>query len=150
MTKDNDLLLNMLQEKKISEAEFKLLSSAIDKKPSWKDQLFTLLINPFHKIAGFYALAAGMAIIVLMSALGVIAKVYFVGILSILNASVVKNPKFQINFLMLLSQNLICWGVLSVLFMLAAKLCHQKRIRIIDFLGTVALSRFPYLIITLL
>lgn len=150
MTQEKDRLLNMLQEKKISEEEYRLLSSAMVKKPALLNTLFSLLTNPFQKMAGFRALTVGFAVMILMSILGVIAKVYFMGILSCLNASVIINPKYQLNFTILFLQNLICWSVLSLLFLIAAKLFQQKRLRTIDFFGTVALARFPYLIIVII
>lgn len=150
MTHEKDRLLHMFNEKKISEKEYKLLASAIDQKPSLLNRVFSLMMNPFQKVAGFSALSVGLAIMILMSAVGVIAKVYFVGILGCLNASAVTNPKYQLNFMVLLYQNLICWIVLSLLFIIAAKLFQQKRLRIIDFFGTVALSRYPYLVIAII
>lgn len=150
MNPEKDRLLNMLRDKKISEDEYKILASAMDKKPSFMSTLFSLLLNPFQKIAGLSALSIGFGIILLISALGVIAKIYFIGVISSLNASVVLNPKYPLNFWILLYQNLICWVVLSLLFLMAAKLFQQKRIRIIDFFGTVALARFPYLIMVII
>ena len=148
MVSEKDKLLNMLKEGKISEAEFKMLSIALNKKNSTISPLFSMLINPFQKIAGWSSLIAGAIVITCMSYLGVIAKVYFTGILSILNSVVIKNPKIQLNFFLLLYQNMVCWLVMSSLFIMAAKISRKKGIRIVDFFGTVALARFPYLIFT--
>jgi len=148
MTKEKERLLSMLKENKISEDDYKILSASLDKKTSsFVLQLFSLLINPFQRIAGLYSLLAGLVILFSMSYLGVIAKVYFPGILDCLNSSIVSNPKIPLNFFLLAYQNIVSWFVLSILFIIAAKICHQKRMRIIDFFGTVALARFPFLVL---
>lgn len=148
MSEEKDRLLNMLKEGKLSEDDYELLSRAIDNKSPLIRSIFSILINPFQKIAGYYALAAGLAIIFSMSYLGVIAKIYFPGILDCLNGSFVKNPRSELNFYVLAYQNMISWLILSILFLISAKIFRQKRIRAIDFFGTVAFSRFPYLIFT--
>lgn len=148
MTKDKEKLFNMLKEGKISETDFKVLSSALEKKNS--SSLLSLAINPFQKIAGLYALILGAITIICMSYLGTIAKVYFPGIIDCLNAAVVKNPKISPNFIFLLYQNIVCWFLLSILFIFTAKYFQNKKLRMIDFFGTVALARFPFLFLTFL
>lgn len=148
MAKEKEKLLNMLKEGKITEHDYKLLSNTLNKKNSYLTSLFLMAINPFQKIAGAYALFIGLIVIIFMSYLGVFAKVYFPGIFDCLNSVVVKNPKTQPNFFLLLYQNVVCWLVLSLLFIVAARVFQKKGTRIIDFFGTVALSRFPFLILT--
>src|SRR5580700_6086554 len=92
MTKENERLINMLKENKISEDDYKLLSAAIDNKPSRASFIFSVFTNPFQKVAGLYALISGLAVIFCMSYLGVIAKCYSVGVIGSLNASVIKSP----------------------------------------------------------
>ncbi len=150
MTKEKERLRDMLKENKISEDDYKILSASLDKKPSFAEMMFSTLINPFQRIAGFYSLGAGLVVIFCMSYLGVVAKVYFPGILDCLNSSIVKNPKIPLSFFLLVYQNLVSWIVLTVLFIIAAKIFQQKRMRTIDFFGTVALSRFPFLILVVL
>lgn len=149
MTTDNEKLLNMMKEGKISENEFKLLSSALEKKNPRISSLLSLAINPFQKIAGWYALILGSITIICMSYLGTIAKVYFPGIIDCLNSSVVKNPKMPLSFIFLFYQNIVCWFLLSILFILIAKFLQNKKLRMIDFFGTVALARFPFLFLAL-
>ena len=148
MLNERERLLNMLMANKISDKDFKTLSEAIEKEPSQMRRIFSMAVNPFQKIAGFYSLLIGLIIIVCMSYIGVVAKLFFPGILSSLNAAVIKNPKAPLNFFMLLYQNIVCWLVLSVIFIIFAKMFQKKRLRMIDFFGTVALSRFPILILT--
>lgn len=147
MTRENDRLLSMLKENKISKEEYKLLQSALHKKTSLVSWLL-LLANPFQKFAGFSSLIVGLLIFVGLSYLAVIAKVYFPGILACVNASAMKNITTQPNFFLLFYQIVVSWLILAILFFVAARVFQQKRVRIIDFLGTVALARFPYLILT--
>ncbi|MBS0287554.1 MAG: hypothetical protein JSR17_09670 [Proteobacteria bacterium] len=147
MPSENERLLTLLKDNKITQDEYKLLSKALVQNTGAK-YVFSLLINPFQKIAGVRALGLGIGIIVAISYLGSIAKIYFPGLLGILNSSMIKNPNIGTDFLFLLYQNAVIWLVLTLLFIMAAKICQQKSVRIIDFMGTVALSRFPYLILT--
>lgn len=149
MTEEKQRLLNMLKENKISQEEYQLLSASLDKKSSAAIALFSFLMNPFQKVAGIYALITGLIILICMSYVGVLANVYFPGILQVLNGVVVKNPKIALSFHLLLYQILVSWLVLAALFFLAARMFQQKKLRLVDFFGTVALARFPYLIVTL-
>lgn len=147
MTSEHDRLLALLKDNKITQNEYALLSKAIAK-PTTLRFFCSLLINPYQKIAGAWSLILGAGIILGISYLGSIAKIYFVGLLGILNVSMVKNPNIGADFLFLLYQNAVIWLVLTLLFIAASKICKQKSIRIIDFMGTVAFSRFPYLLLT--
>lgn len=147
MTSENERLLTLLKDKKITQDEYKLLSKALVPNTGVK-LFFSLLINPYQKIAGISALGVGVGIILIISYFGAMAKIYFPGLLGILNSSMMKNPAIGTDFLFLLYQNAVIWLVLTLLFIIAAKICQQKSIRIIDFMGTVALSRFPYLLLT--
>lgn len=149
MNKDKEHLLCMLRERKISQEDYDLLIRTLNKKSLFEKISSSFLINPFQKIAGFKALISGIIILLIMSYVGVIAKVYFPGVLSVINASVVTHQKIANNFFLLAYQNLVAWLVLAVVFMIAARISQQKRIRMIDFLGTVALARFPLLILTI-
>ncbi len=150
MKKDVEKLTDLLNEGKISEGDFKLLSSALVNHKSGIQSLLSLTINPFQKIAGTSALLIGLIVIFMMSYLGVIAKVYFPGVIDCLNSAVVKNPRIPLSFSVLLYQNIICWFVLSILFFIGAKIFQGKKIRSIDFFGTVAFARFPFLLLTVL
>ncbi|MDF1646856.1 MAG: hypothetical protein P1U61_07775 [Legionellaceae bacterium] len=148
MNQGKERLDKMFQEKKISEADYKVLITAMDKKSLFKKIESSILINPFQKIAGLKALIWGMMILVSMSFLGVIGQVYFIGVMGVLNAHALVKQAIDINFFLLAYQNLVSWIVLSSVFMATAKIFQKKRIRIIDFLGTVAFARFPLLIMT--
>ena len=150
MKNDKERLMVMLNENKISQDDYNTLLVALEKKSFFLKLQSSLWLNPFQKIAGFKALIMGMMILLAMSGMGVIAKVYFVGSISIINASAVAKQTMDISFLLLAYQNIVSWLILSAMFILAAMILQKKKIRIIDFLGTVSLARFPALLITIL
>ena len=150
MKNDKERLMGMLNENKISQDDYNTLLVALEKKSFFLKLQSSLWLNPFQKIAGFKALIMGMMILLAMSGMGVIAKVYFVGSISIINASAVAKQTMDISFLLLAYQNIVSWLILSAMFILAAMILQKKKIRIIDFLGTVSLARFPALLITIL
>jgi len=149
MNKEKEHLMSMLKENKISEDDYNLLMGALQKKTFFEKISSSVLLNPFQKVAGFHALVVGVIILMCMSYLGMIAKVYFPGILSVLNASVVTNQKIENNFFLLAYQNLIACSVLAATFLFSAIIFKQKGLRLVDFLGTVAMARFPLLILTI-
>ncbi|MGA2655722.1 MAG: hypothetical protein ABSF18_07065 [Gammaproteobacteria bacterium] len=146
MSKEKDKLLNMFKEKKISEKEYKFLSDALDKKSSLDDIESSILLNPFKKVAGMKALMIGVVIMVLMSLLGVAAKMYLDGIFGSVLAFNINTP-IKPSFYLLMYQNIVSCLVLSSLFFMSAIFFNKKRMRYIDFLGMVTLSRYPFIIL---
>ncbi|CDZ77961.1 hypothetical protein BN59_02257 [Legionella massiliensis] len=144
MNKEETKLLMMRKDNKISESDYQMLLAALNKKSLCTQIENSIFINPFQKIAGFKALTLGLILLILMSALGVYADVYFDGTLGYMMAYNIKAVKP--NLVLLIYQNLVSCLTVSCLFILAAVLCKQKRIRIIDFFGTVAFSRYPIFI----
>lgn len=142
-------LVDMLNNKKITKDEYRLLIEALDKRPSKLNTLFTILINPFQKIAGWHALVIGIVIMLLLSYFGVLAGVYFDGVLGFSQANLLANAKIPPSFSLLLVQNIIGCLVLTLFFAGLTYLFGQKRIRVIDFIGTITLSRFPLLVMLL-
>ncbi|MDF1678046.1 MAG: hypothetical protein P1U32_05060 [Legionellaceae bacterium] len=149
MNTEKSRLDKMLQENKISKKEYDILATALKRKRFFNKVHSTFLLNPFQKIAGWKALLIGMMVIILTSAIAVKAKLYFLGPMSTINASVLGKQSITSPFFFMLYQNMICWLVLSILLMLTAKVLQKHKIRIVDFLGTVALARIPTLIATL-
>ncbi|WP_238585920.1 hypothetical protein [Legionella nautarum] len=145
MDKEQKRLLAMREENKISEADYQLISAALTKKSIFASIENSVLINPFQKIAGFKALLLGLILMVIMSSVGIAANVYFDGIIGFVFADNIKAMKP--NFFLLLYQNAVVIFILASLFLAAALLLRQKRIRAIDFFGTVALSRYPILFV---
>lgn len=147
MLKEAKILNNMRDHNRITAEEYNLLIQAIKDK-SYSVFPFYWLINPFRKVAGIKAFWLGIGMLFLMSAIGIVANVYFAGFLSCIAASNFPNVKVAPNFLILVYQNFVSCSLLAVLYFVAAKFLHQKKIRVIDFLGTVFLSRFPMLFFT--
>jgi hypothetical protein len=139
-------LLNLLNEKKISSSDFKVLSDALDKKPSRLMTTLFFLVNPFQKVAGVRALLIGLVILLLTSLFGYYAKIYFIDLWN--TSHVIENhlPKAPYTFWLVLYQNVICCLCLSLSYLLFAMIFQRKRLRVIDFFGTVAMSRFPFLV----
>lgn len=138
-------LLGMLKDNKISESEYQMLMSALNK-PSFCTQVEnSWLVNPFQKIAGVKALLLGLIVLVVMSLLGTYMSIHFDGTLGYFMPFNLK-AAVQPNFLLLVYQNAVASLTLSLIFWIVAKLLQQKGIRIIDFIGTVLLARFPLLL----
>ena len=149
INKEQERLLNMLNNQKITKEDYVVLLDAIDKKQSLTDKVFQFMINPFKKLAGMQALLIGMVIIFSTAFLALIAKVYIISPLGILFANGLKT-KMPLTFGLLLYQSIVCWFGFALILYLTSLLFKQRGIRLIDFLGTVAIARFPYLIIMLL
>lgn len=147
MNNEKMILENMFAANKISKDDYLLLLNTLDTKLSSVDTYVSFLINPFQKVAGIRALIAGICIVLAMSFLGIIANVYFEGVLGCTFALSFKNAKINPNFLFLFYENIVACFSLTLFFLATAKIFKQKRIRIIDFFGTVTLARFPYLIL---
>lgn len=144
MNKEELKLLAMFKENKISSSEYQMLLTALNKQSFCTQIENSWFINPFQKIAGFKALLLGLVVLVIMSLVGTYAGVYFDGILGYMMPYHLKAMKP--NFLLLVYQNIVAWLVLSLVFLSMAILLKQKRIRVIDFFGTVLLARVPILI----
>jgi hypothetical protein len=145
MSHDKKRLIDMLEEKKISKSEYKTLVKALDKSLNPK-KVLCLLINPFEKIAGSNALILGMLMLLVMSYLGALGKLYFLGALSL---KVLPGPQAEsLGFPALLYQNLVNWALLSTAFLCVAKFIHKQTVRSIDFFGTVAFAHYPYLFLS--
>ncbi len=149
MNTEKTRLENMLRDNKISREDYDILASALKRKSFFTKMQSSLLLNPFQKIAGLNALVLGMIILFMTSYIGLKADVYFLSPLSVINASALAKQTFSHPFLFLVLQNTISWLTLSLLYILITKLLQKNKIRIIDFLGTVSLARFPILLITL-
>lgn len=106
----------------------------------FKDKQFW--INPFTYLAGYEALGIGLACIVLASLSGTFSGMWFPGVL---DAKVGYNAGFLNN----LAAALIAWLMMSLVLYLTALVSSPSRLRLIDFVGTQALARFPSLILAL-
>lgn len=144
MNKEQERLLSMRKKNKISESDYLMLANALNKKSPWSIEN-SLLVNPFQKIAGYKALFIGLILMIVMSAVGAHAKIFYDGTLGFIFPLGIKTP-LEPSFFLLLYQNAVICLTLSIFFLVSSFVCNQKRIRYIDFFGTVFLSRYPLLI----
>ncbi len=147
MPNDQERLTAMFKANKISEDDYKILSAALTKKTMPINRVFSILVNPFQKIAGFSALALGLVVIVAMSYLGTTAGLHFPGAIDLSSIALATKAGIKFSFLLLVYQNLVSWLIVALIYLAIAIVLRQKRIRIVDFFGTVALSRFPFLLL---
>lgn len=150
MKNDKERLMGMLAENKISEEDYNTLLMALKKKSFSSRIESSLWLNPFQKIAGFKALLLGIIVLLVMSYTGALGGLYFLGPLTTINASIVVKQSQHIGFLLLAYQNTVSCLILTTLFFITAKILTKKKLRIIDFLGTVTLSRFPLALFTVI
>ena len=145
MNNEKARLDKMLNEHKISQEDYSVLSKALHRKTFYTKMQSQFWLNPFQKIAGFKALLIGMIILLVISYLGVIAKVYFLGPIGIINASALATQTNATGFLFLTYQNIVSWLTLSILFIVTAKILQKQKLRIVDFVGTVVFAQYPTL-----
>lgn len=100
------------------------------------------LFNPFDRIAGWKAFFIGMAIVIAAVVVGWQSSMCFPGVLDAKTA-------YQLDLDTAFFYQAISLGSLVVVFYICA-LLFAKGTRFQDILGTITLSRFPYLIIALL
>lgn len=101
----------------------------------------SLLFNPFKRIAGWEAFGIGLVIVVLTTFTGNFAGIYFDGVIDM---------HFAENFDSLKSWLMIPVNIISIsVIMWLAGITVSKNFRFIDILGTMTLSRAPFLLIAL-
>ncbi|MDF1827932.1 MAG: hypothetical protein P1U39_06590 [Legionellaceae bacterium] len=141
--KNQEQLTKMLNENKISQEDYDILLGAMDKKSFFSKKTFSLLVNPFQKIAGAQALMLGLMIMLVVSFLSAIGT----GSLSISSAGIVHNKTTGLSLSQLTCQYFALWLMFSLGFALTAKL-FRKKIRLIDFFGTFAFAYYPSIFLT--
>ena len=105
------------------------------------NELGSLIFNPFKRIAGWDAFGVGLVIVVLTTFTGNFAGIYFDGVIDM---------HFAENFDNLKSWLMIPVNIISVsVIMWLAGITVSKNFRFIDILGTMTLSRAPFLLIAL-
>jgi len=145
MNEEKSRIDTLLATGKISAEEHRLLVSTVDRVPSSWRRTVSLALNPFASVSSMNALVTGVVLLAVMSWLAARVGIYFPGVLDL---QIVHDEKFQ-SFGILILQNVLAVGVLTFLFWLGAKLSQKPSLRILDFLGFVAFSRWPYLFFTL-
>ena len=98
--------------------------------------VWTWLFNPFHYVAGGRALAAGLVLMAVTSALAMLSHTHFDGVLDL-------HPGAPAPWWVFWIESPIDWLTLALVLLAGGKLLSKSHIRIIDVLGTQALARFP-------
>jgi hypothetical protein len=101
------------------------------------------LYNPFYTIAGFKSFLIGLAGLLATSYLAFITGMHFNGML---NIDFAKDSGLWVFLL----ENTIHWAILSTILYIAGLSFSKSKIRFIDVLGTLLLSRLPLIIAPLL
>lgn len=100
------------------------------------------IFNPFTHIAGMKAFAIGLPVILLSSVLGYMSHTHFDGVLDA-HLSDIGNIYYY------LTEGLIDFICLLVIFYIAGIIISGLHFRFIDLMGTIALSRAPMILIPL-
>jgi hypothetical protein len=145
MKKELERLANMLREHKISVEDYQLLTDALNKKSIFDSLENSMLVNPFRKIGGWSALGWGVGLMLVMSLVGAYTNIFYDGIMGFLIPLGIKT-KLTPSFFLLLYQNSFACLTVSLMYFFVAKIFKAKRVRLIDFIGMVTLSRYPILI----
>jgi hypothetical protein len=102
--------------------------------------VFSFLMNPFTRIAGWQAFGLGLIFVVLMGFLGTYSGIAFDGVIDmhLIDTSLLQSFLF-------LATDLVC----LVVVMWITGLIVSKNFRFIDILGTMTLAKAPFLILAI-
>ena len=104
-------------------------------------EIFSLMINPFTRIAGWQAFGLGLVIVVLTGIIGTFSNTAFDGVIDM---HLTQKLTFVHSF------GFLCIDIVSlVLVMTITGFIISKGFRIIDILGTMTLAKAPYLILVI-
>ena len=103
---------------------------------------WSLLYNPFTKIAGWQAFAVGILIVSLTGLIGAYSNVAFDGVI---DTHITKSLTIK-DSLLLLGIDIV--SVVVILFITG--MIISKRLRFVDILGTMTLSRAPLILLAIL
>lgn len=96
------------------------------------------LFNPFELVAGWTALFAGMAVIVLTAFIAVAGNIRLDGVIDL-------HITEDVNLTTALLDGFVNWLCLGFFIYLAGLIFSRSSIRLLDVFGTQALARFPFL-----
>lgn len=105
--------------------------------------VWSLLFNPFQRVAGKEALSAGLTVIVVSAVLGWQTRTHFDGVLDVHTGSAAPLWFFVV-------EGLLNWAALSAILLLLGKAVSKTDFRAVDLFGTQALARAPFLVPALL
>lgn len=101
-----------------------------------------LFLNPFTRIAGWPALAVGMAVMALTAVAGSLSGIICDGAIDIHYASHTMREAFV--------AQAVAWLSVFVMLLVAGLCFARTKFRVIDLAGTAALSRLPLLLVVVL
>lgn len=103
--------------------------------------IFSLLVNPFTRIAGWQAFGLGLVFIVLMGFIGADSGIAFDGIFDMHLFEITVQQSFLYLAIDLFSLVLVMW---------ITGLIVSKNFRFIDILGTMTLAKAPFLLLAIM
>jgi len=105
------------------------------------NEIFRLLINPFTRIAGWQAFGIGLVFVIITGITGTFSHVAFDGVIDM---HLLQKLSFLNSF------EFLAIDLISVMIiMIATGYIISKGFRIIDILGTMTLSRAPFIILAI-
>jgi len=97
------------------------------------------LFNPFSFVAGYQALFLGLGIMLISALFGFLGNTHFDGVLDV-------HKGLEAPLWLFLAEGIINWMSIAMPFFFFGLIVSTSSLRIIDVFGTQALSRWPYLI----
>jgi hypothetical protein len=146
MNSSTEQLSQLLQSGKITADEFELLSQKLKGKKSPRAGIKEIVLNPFQRVAGLNALLLGGAIMIFMSVIASFAQHYYPSALSL---QIFDPKEIRSEVWVRLAENIGIVLILGTLSFLISKGLTRKPLRWVDFVGTIALARYPYAVLTL-
>ena len=99
-----------------------------------------LLIDPFTYVAGWRALGWGLVVLAATIAIAVTGRIHYDGVMD-MHIYLVQAPAWLYAL-----QPVADWLIVALVFWLAGRIFSRSKQRGIDYFGTTALARVPYLI----
>ncbi len=99
-----------------------------------------LLVNPFTYVAGWQALGWGLLVLAATIAVAVTGRVHYDGVAD-MHISPVAAPGWFYAF-----EPVADWLIVALVFWFAGRIFSRSKQRGVDYFGTTALARLPYLI----
>lgn len=101
------------------------------------------LFNPFTYIAGGKALAYGLLLICAAAGVSCFTKTHFDGVL---HMGIAHQTPMWVYF----AEHAVCWLALVIVLFAGSKVFSKSKVRPVDMAGTLALARWPSVILALL
>ncbi|HLX54916.1 MAG TPA: hypothetical protein VKR58_13305 [Aquella sp.] len=137
-------LLKLLQENKITEEEFHLLSNALTKKSNLFIRLATFLLNPFLTLSPKTCLVIGIVVTIFLGGIGWHLNMIFSGFAGA-EPTTIRYPVYHVYL------ELICSWLIFTMFFLIFSLLFKVRIsKVFDFFAFIAIAKTPYLVLMLI